>query len=79
MYMKNSYTVRMIKNFAMKPQEIKPKGRRAIGRFLVRAAHNVHKVDVCACSLPVRKQKKYIISAFLPSSRKAFRKLPFAN
>ena len=79
MYTKNSYTIRMIKNFTMKPQELKPKGRRAIGRFLVRAAHNVHKVDVCACSFLTRKQKKYIISAFLQSSRKAFRKLPFAN
>ena len=42
----------MSKKFTMKPQEVKPSGRRLIGRFHVRAAHNVHKVDVCACSLP---------------------------
>ena len=35
----------------MKPQEVKPEGRRLIGWVSVRAAHNVHEVDVCACSL----------------------------
>ena len=37
--------------FAMKIQEVKPEGRRTIGFFYVRAAHNGQKVDVCACSL----------------------------
>ena len=36
----------------MKVQEVKPNGRRPIGNFHVRSAHNVHEVDVCACSLP---------------------------
>ncbi|EEX78110.1 hypothetical protein SELSPUOL_00293 [Selenomonas sputigena ATCC 35185] len=37
-------------HFIMKAQEVKPVGRRPIGCFHIRAAHNVHKVDVCACS-----------------------------
>ena len=35
----------------MKVQEVKPEGRRLIGELSLRAAHNVHKVDVCAYSL----------------------------
>ena len=37
--------------FIMKVQEVKPKGRRLIGELSLRAAHNVHELDVCACSL----------------------------
>ncbi|EEX78127.1 hypothetical protein SELSPUOL_00311 [Selenomonas sputigena ATCC 35185] len=40
-----------IMEFTMKVQEVKPEGRRRIGKLSLRAAHNVHKVDVCACSL----------------------------
>ena len=35
----------------MKVQEVKTEGRRLIGKLSLRAAHNVHKVDVCAFSL----------------------------
>ena len=35
----------------MKVQEVKPEGRRLIGELSLRAAHNVHKVDVCAYNL----------------------------
>ena len=41
----------------MEPQEVKPEGRRPIGQVSVRAAHNVHKVDVCACSLQGNMEK----------------------
>ena len=37
----------------MKVQEVKPEGRRRIGKLSLRAAHNVHEVDVCACSLHI--------------------------
>ena len=36
----------MSNKFIMKAQEVKPAGRRLIGCFHIRAAHNVHKVDV---------------------------------
>ena len=39
------------KLFFMRVQEVKPKGRRLIGELSLRAAHNVHEVDACACSL----------------------------
>ena len=32
----------------MKVQEVNPEGRRRIGKLSLRAAHNVHEVDVCA-------------------------------
>ena len=41
----------MSKKFTMKVQEVKPQAQ-TDWLFHVRAAHNVHKVDVCACSLP---------------------------
>ena len=47
----------------MKPQEVKPKGRRLIGKLSLRAAHNVHKVDVCACNL-----RFFLLLSFVPSN-----------
>ena len=46
-----SYRLRFV---TMTVQEVKPEGRRLIGYLSLRAAHNVHKVDVCACSLSPR-------------------------
>ena len=42
-----------IMELTMKVQEVKPEGRRRIGKLSLRAAHNVHEVDVCACSLHI--------------------------
>ena len=47
----------MPNKFIMKAQEVKPAGRRLIGCFHIRAAHNVHKVDVIEKPAGMRRRR----------------------